>query len=338
MVSRRFIEVWEPRYDTGKFPVDFFREHSKGALKAERPEQLKERLIALLHWKDGKAGAYVLGERHAKPNILDPIDTLTRESLAKFFESWKLAQTDEKDVMRCTNNLGDILRSMWKTVVIPAFILHVVRPELLPIIDQHTVRAFLALTEGKVIEEPSITWHLWGKYKEFFQDVVLQAGYNHNREERCKVDRALFAWGKSLKDSVKSNQEPKLDKRRKSTDTERAPERENSYSSGQQTTNAIEEIISHSHQGNVILHHNFDDVYINLEKRGEIEVRTASGKNFKVRATITRRGDHKGQATIRFLNEGRENARAYRCCWGHYYNCNGARIGMYCKALDAVLS
>jgi hypothetical protein len=42
-----------------------------------------------------------------------------------------------------------------------------------------------------------------------------------------------------------------------------------------------------------------------------------------------------GRQVIRFRQGGREYARAYKCWWGHYYNCNRTRIGMYCAALDA---
>lgn len=42
-----------------------------------------------------------------------------------------------------------------------------------------------------------------------------------------------------------------------------------------------------------------------------------------------------GKRVIRFYQQGKEYARAYKCCWGHYYNCSRARIGIYCSALDA---
>jgi len=41
---------------------------------------------------------------------------------------------------------------------------------------------------------------------------------------------------------------------------------------------------------------------------------------------------------IRFFHNGREYGRAYECCWGHYYNCNRTRIGMYVRALDEYMA
>ncbi|GAG38332.1 unnamed protein product, partial [marine sediment metagenome] len=55
MISSDFVKLWEPRYDTQKYPIDFYLHYCTRARNAERPEGLKEDLIALLHWKDGKA-------------------------------------------------------------------------------------------------------------------------------------------------------------------------------------------------------------------------------------------------------------------------------------------
>lgn len=217
MISRSFVKVWEPRFDTKKFPLDIYLRHSAGARKAEQPEQLKEDLLALLHWKDGKASGFVSGKAHAKPNTLNPILRLTNNALKNFARIFQdLVQADDKDVKAFTDSLQEKLSNMWNTVVIPAFLLNVARPDQLPIIDQHTVRSFLALTRGKVVEKPKITWDRWRDYVTFFQDAVVAAGYNHNSEERCSVDRALFAWGKSLKGAVGLKPSTKTTKQPKS--------------------------------------------------------------------------------------------------------------------------
>ena len=200
MISRDFVRFWEPRYDSQRYPIDFYLRHIDGARSAKNPNQLRKHLIALLHWKDGKTYAYVPGEEHAKPYTLKPILTLENDSLADFGRAFEaLAQAEENNLMAYTESLRVLLSKMWNTVVIPAFLLHVARPDRLPIIDQHTVRAFLALTRGKIFEKPTITWNLWDEYVNFFQDAIEAVGYSPNIEDRCKVDRALFAWGKSLK-------------------------------------------------------------------------------------------------------------------------------------------
>jgi hypothetical protein len=200
MISSHFVKLWEPHYDAEKYPVDFYLRHSDSARNTEQPEQLKEDLLALLHWKDGKALAFVPGVNRAKPNTVNPIFNLADDRLADFARLYQdFTQANENDVPKCMESLRRELSDMWKTVVIPAFLLHVARPDRLPIIDQHTVRAFLALTRGEVVDKPTINWDLWRDYVDFFQKAVVAAGYDRDLKERCYVDRALFAWGKSLK-------------------------------------------------------------------------------------------------------------------------------------------
>ena len=119
---------------------------------------------------------------------------------------------------------------------------------------------------------------------------------------------------------------------------ELATERISLYFSAQQAANIREQNKIEPHQGEVNLNYSFEDVFCNIERRGEVPSRTSVGVNFTAKATITMSGIHNGEATIRFFHGGRENARAYRYCWGHYYNCNGTRIGMYCQALDVAIS
>jgi hypothetical protein len=324
-ISRFFVKYWDPQYDIRKFPVDFYREHLNGARNAGHPEQLKKHLIALLNWKDGKAHKFKEnGQNHAKPNIVDPILDLANTSFANFAQLFcKLVQAGENDEIAIDNLRAILSGQMWKetTVVIPAFILHIARPDWLPIIDQHTVRAFLKMDKGMVVKKPNITWPLWFDYRQFFQEAVFESGYYHSEEERCKVDRALFAYGKSLKDSSSSKHKPKPKKRHQS-----------SHFSLHQATNTSR------HQGEVNLKNSFEDVFYNVKKRGEFIARTEAGTNFKTKATFNVRGIYSGEATIRFFQDSKEYSRAYKCCWGHYYNHYGQRIGMYCQALDAAIS
>ncbi len=88
------------------------------------------------------------------------------------------------------------------------------------------------------------------------------------------------------------------------------------------------------HEGTVDLRNPFELVHEWLGSRGDTASMTEAGKRFTARAALTQRGPHEGEPVIRFLKGGSDYARAYECCWGHYYSCNRTRIGMYCKALD----
>jgi len=87
------------------------------------------------------------------------------------------------------------------------------------------------------------------------------------------------------------------------------------------------------HGGEVKLNTIFEDVWKFLNNHGETSLETSTGSSFTAKATITSSGKHKGEKTIRFFKGKTEYARSYPCCWGHYYNCNRTRHGMYCKAL-----
>lgn len=89
-----------------------------------------------------------------------------------------------------------------------------------------------------------------------------------------------------------------------------------------------------SHQGNVHLNSSFTEAYANLQKSGIREMKTSVGTQFRSNAAITR----DGRQVIKFFQKEQEFARCYPCCWGHYYNCNRTRIGMYCKSLDNSIS
>ncbi len=91
------------------------------------------------------------------------------------------------------------------------------------------------------------------------------------------------------------------------------------------------------HQGTVELKNDFTTVFDLLRSRGEADLVTSAGSSFVAMASIASSGEHSGEPVIKFFHDGVEYARSYRCCWGHYYNCNRTRIGMYCKALDSVV-
>ena len=85
-----------------------------------------------------------------------------------------------------------------------------------------------------------------------------------------------------------------------------------------------------SHQDQVRLANSFDEVYNKLKIGGNRKLSTSNDTLFLAGAYTAR----DGRLVIRFFQDELEYARCYPCCWGHYYNCNRTRIGMYCKALD----
>jgi len=66
------------------------------------------------------------------------------------------------------------------------------------------------------------------------------------------------------------------------------------------------------HDGEVYLQLSFDNIWENISQEG-IDLRTAVGSPFTVKATITKKGLHSGERTLRFFKEKQEFARAYPC-------------------------
>jgi len=91
------------------------------------------------------------------------------------------------------------------------------------------------------------------------------------------------------------------------------------------------------HEGVVRLGNTFRGACVWLGDHGSAELQTRTGTRFEARTGKVGRGRHRGEKVIRFMQKGQESGRAYACCWGHYYNCNRTRIGMYCAALDAAI-
>ena len=88
------------------------------------------------------------------------------------------------------------------------------------------------------------------------------------------------------------------------------------------------------HQDTVELHHSFEEVYAWLDRMGSSKLVTEAGTRFEAFASKGQKGEHLDEPVIKFFQDGKEYGRSYGCCWGHYYNCNCTRIGMYCKSVD----
>jgi len=84
------------------------------------------------------------------------------------------------------------------------------------------------------------------------------------------------------------------------------------------------------HQGTISMRNSFDNAYSSLKNIGSIILATKNGTLFTAISAMTQ----DNRRVFRFFQNETEYARCYECCWGHYYNCNRTRIGMYCKALD----
>jgi hypothetical protein len=75
----------------------------------------------------------------------------------------------------------------------------------------------------------------------------------------------------------------------------------------------------------------FDQAYVSASPIKNLA--THRGTPFSVEAGIVRRGKRAGQPVLIFRRDGRERARAYKCCWGFDTNCNRTYIDVYTTVL-----
>ncbi len=77
-----------------------------------------------------------------------------------------------------------------------------------------------------------------------------------------------------------------------------------------------------------VLGRDFDQAYAAANAHVSV-LSTHVGTPFTVEAGVVTRGKHEGEPVLLFKRDGKERARAYRCCWGHTTNCNRTYIDVY---------
>lgn len=89
---------------------------------------------------------------------------------------------------------------------------------------------------------------------------------------------------------------------------------------------------SHGGQANPSL--SFDDAYSFCSQNPDSVFRTTGNNTpFKVIATKTTKGEHKGDRVLRFMTSKVEKGRSYECCWPFKTNCNRTHIDCYSEAI-----
>ena len=70
------------------------------------------------------------------------------------------------------------------------------------------------------------------------------------------------------------------------------------------------------HEGTLQLKHKCYKADTWLEVFASPKITTKSGTSFIEKANITQKGPDTGEKVIRFMQDNKESARAYECCWG----------------------
>jgi len=171
-------------------------------------EELFDCLFAMLHWKLGNVQK---GTGSETSPIVD-IDGISYTWSDVGGDFWK-RRTDTDFLNHCLRfRDGKISgceffeylkdrRVFGSRLVLNAFMIHLLRPEEHPMIDQHVWRAMHVLKGllESTDDEPTL-WEDYKEYESFFNEAMESMnGPSHTRFERNAVDRAFMAFGKWIK-------------------------------------------------------------------------------------------------------------------------------------------
>ncbi len=216
---RSFIHAWSKKFETEKYPVEFYHYNINKISEANTPEELAKHIIALLHWKDGKVkqdehGVFLIGhDDHysmstTKPNTYSESKhkpVFITERFYKWVQDVKdLNGFDPKKV----TDLSDEFQLYSKgAIVIPSFILHIISPMMYPLYDQHVERGKRALLSQNIhFQNRELTLSTYKEYKSLFDDL-LKSYDAHTLEDYKVVDSALWSFGRWLKDESQSKKQ-----------------------------------------------------------------------------------------------------------------------------------
>ena len=207
MISKLFIDHWKVRYDSDKYWEKPYRD-SLSILRSEDLDdyEFKDALIRLLHWKDGKNPEFPSGHHTAKPNTLSRIPTLEGAELQSFKTDFqRFVQKEPIDdrgksfYLYLTEEQG-----LWKSLVIPIFVCHCAKPTVVPIIDQHVVRAMNVL-QGNFhqVKKETLTWDDYTSYFDWFHQIAFDQGLR-SLDELRELDTALWSFGREVKQTLRA--------------------------------------------------------------------------------------------------------------------------------------
>jgi hypothetical protein len=217
---RQVVHEWSGGFDSVSYPRDFYFQTLQAVQAASNESQLHACIVRLLKWKDGKiredprgtleVGGVRYSAGNAKPNIYAP-NTHDRKLRSGCFYEWSGSvmtfQRFSKEHLETIKERFQ-LWSKAQSLVIPAFLLHILNPRVFPIFDQHVERArrfFAGLTLNSGSADIALDDYV--SYHEFWLEWLDDCGIDPFCAEYAEikqVDDALWSIGKCLSGRQKS--------------------------------------------------------------------------------------------------------------------------------------
>jgi antitoxin (DNA-binding transcriptional repressor) of toxin-antitoxin stability system len=195
-----FVRYWSPfyQYDVKLFgsPESNINYHDElNICDGVLGDLTKENVRRLLRWKDPHilTQEILTGPKKGTENprvsrVLHRLDDINR------FRRGEITEVEIRDV-------ADSLFSSGIGIVFRAFLLHIARPHIYPIADQHVFRACALHTKKPANWKPN-SWKAYEEYRNYFHgiaDAMRIERTTSNIENLKKIDNALWAFGKFLK-------------------------------------------------------------------------------------------------------------------------------------------
>lgn len=200
MLSKNEVLTWLAKYDLQKYPVTVYHE------LVVKQRAYPGRIAILGAWKTGclkpggKGQGYIdrNGRTYsytARWSASSPVGYSTWHKIAEYEDMVK-----EKIPINCPLTKPTILIELESIkgfgFIWALFVLHCFYPETYPLFDQHVFRAYrhIVSNESECPQAPPSDWGTYLGYREFFLNQMHAAALPY-----WKVDRALWAYGKSIK-------------------------------------------------------------------------------------------------------------------------------------------
>jgi len=182
-----FLEFWERVYDNINLNIRDSEDYDKniqmekGILHNLNVHNIKQ----LFNWKN-ESKKLSKNKEIIVDKVIDKLKEINDFRLKKKVDWNDYEQFYAKVVLKCTQGI------IWGP-----FIVHISHPLFFPIIDQHVVRAYCFISEGKKINNipnSKKISQVYREYTEFFKSLKSKT----EKSSRI-IDKALWAFGKYLK-------------------------------------------------------------------------------------------------------------------------------------------